>query len=165
MTNERQLEVTTRGEREIVMTRRFDAPRHLVYAAYTKCELLRRWLLGPPGWRMEVCEVDLTVGGGYRYVWRREEGDDELELRGSFREVVADERLVSTEVFNDDWTQGEAVSTLVFEAVDGGTRIVNTIEYSSSEVRDGVLQSGMDQGVAVSYNRLDGVLEEQMAAA
>ncbi len=88
MTNATALEITTPSDREIVMTRVFDAPRDLVFDAYTKPELLKRWLLGPRGWSMPVCEIDLRVGGAYRYVWRRDPDGNEMGMGGVYREIV-----------------------------------------------------------------------------
>src|SRR2546422_8615580 len=96
------------GEREIVMTRIFNATCDLVFEALTKPELVKRWLLGPPGWSMPVCEIDLRVGGSYRYVWRRDNGE-EMGMRGVYREVTPPERLVTTEAFDTPWYPGEAV--------------------------------------------------------
>ena len=94
MTNAGNLKLTTRGDREIVMTRTFNAPRNLVFDAFTKPELVRQWLLGPPGWSMPVCEIDLRVGGTYRYVWRKA-GAPDMGMGGVYREVVAPERIVA----------------------------------------------------------------------
>jgi len=100
MKNTGTLQVSTRGDREIVMTRDFAAPRQLVFDAFTKPELVRRWLLGPPGWSMPVCEMDFRVGGSYRYVWRHEKGQ-EMGMGGVYREIVVPERIVSTEKFDE----------------------------------------------------------------
>ena len=86
MTKGGGLKVAVRGEREIIMTRLFDAPRELMFAAFTVPELVQRWLLGPPGWMMPVCEIDLRVGGRYRYLWRNMEGI-EMGVSGAFREI------------------------------------------------------------------------------
>src|SRR4051795_5531657 len=109
MKNTGTLQVSTRGDREIVMTRDFAAPRQLVFDAFTKPELVRRWLLGPPGWTMPVCEIDLRVGGAYRYVWRSEKDGSQMGMGGVFREVVPLERLVASEKFDDAWYPGEAL--------------------------------------------------------
>ena len=106
MTIPETLKVTTRGDREIVMTREFNAPRRLVFDAFTKPELVKQWLLGPPGWSMPVCEIDLKVGGAYRYVWRRDADGSEMAMGGIFREIVPQERIVSTEVFDRAWLPG-----------------------------------------------------------
>src|SRR5678816_4821424 len=96
------LQITTRGDRELVMARVFDAPRHLVFEACSKPELVRRWLLGPDGWSMPVCEIDLRVGGSYRYVWRHSDGR-EMGMGGVYREIIVPERIVATEKFDEAW--------------------------------------------------------------
>jgi len=108
--NTRTLKLTTRGDREIVMTREFDAPRRLVFDALTKPELVKQWLLGPPGWSMPVCEIDLRVGGTYRYVWRHTDGK-EMGMGGVYREIVPQERVVCSELFDEPWYPGEALVT------------------------------------------------------
>lgn len=147
------LMVTTPTDREIVMTRIFDASRELVFDAYTKPELLKRWLSGPPGWTFEVCEVDLRVGGGYRYVWRNADGTG-MGMRGTFREIVRPERLVSTELFDEDWTGGETLGTNVFTEQGGKTILTQTILYSTRAARDGALKTPMAEGMAYGYDRL-----------
>jgi uncharacterized protein YndB with AHSA1/START domain len=151
------LQVTTPTEREIVMTRVFDAPSNLVFDAWTKPELLKRWLGVRAGWSMAVCEVDLKVGGAYRYVWSGPDGA-EMGMSGVYREIVQPKRLVATEKFDDPWYGGEAVDTLVLVEQDGKTTATTTVLYDSQEIRDAVLQSGMDRGVAESYDVLDEVL-------
>ena len=157
MTNEANLKVTTRGDREIVMTRAFDAPRKLVFDAFTKPELVKQWLLGPPGWSMPVCEIDLRVGGSYRYVWRKP-GVPDMGMGGVYREVVAPQRVVATEKFDQAWYPGEAVGTLVLVEQSGKTTVTQTVLYASGEARDAVLKSGMEKGVAASYDRLEEML-------
>jgi uncharacterized protein YndB with AHSA1/START domain len=154
MTNEGNLKVTPRGDREIVMTRAFDAPRTMVFDAYTKAELVRRWLLGPGGWSMPVCEIDLRVGGAYRYVWRNDSNGSEMGLGGVYREIVVPERVVATEKFDQAWYQGEALGTLVLTEQGGKTTVTQTMLYQSQETRDTVLKSGMEKGVKASYDRL-----------
>lgn len=151
------LKITAQGEREIVMTRGFEAPRNLVFDAFTKPELLKRWLLGPDGWTMPVCEVDLKVGGAYRFVWRGPDGM-EMGVRGLYREVAPPDRLVHTEKFDQAWYPGEAVITTVLAEQDGRTTLTATILYESREARDTVLKSPMESGVAASYNRLAALL-------
>ncbi len=152
------LSVAARGDREIALTRVFDGPRALVFEALTRPELLRRWLLGPPGWTMVVCEVDLRAGGAYRFVWRRDDGT-ELGVGGLYREIAPPERLVHTERFDAAWYPGEAVVTYVLTERDGGgTALASTVLYESRDARDAVLRSGMEAGVAASYDRLAGLL-------
>ncbi len=149
-----RLILTTPSDREIVMTRVFDAPRTLVFEAMTKPEFLERWLLGPPGWTMVVCEVDLRVGGAYRYVWR-DTGGVEMGMGGVHREIVKPERIVATQLFDEDWTGGEALGTIVLIEKDMKTTLTNTILYSSREARDAVLKTPMEHGVAAGYDRLE----------
>lgn len=157
------LKVTARGDREIVMTRVFDAPRRLVFDAHTKPELVRQWLLGPPGWSMPVCEIDLRVGGTYRYVWRHTDGN-EMGMGGVYREIVVPERIVATEKFDESWYPGEAVDTIVLVEQAGQTTLTQTILYESREARDAVLKSPMESGVAAGYDRLAELLASMQAA-
>jgi uncharacterized protein YndB with AHSA1/START domain len=156
------LKLTTRGDREIVMTRVFDASRSLVFDAFTKPELVRRWLLGPEGWSMPVCEIDLRVGGSYRYVWRHTSGN-EMGMGGVFKEIAPPERIVSTEKFDESWYPGEAVGTVVLTEKDGKTTLTQTVLYQSAEAREAVLKSPMESGVAAGYNRLAELLAEAVA--
>jgi len=149
------LTVTAQGDRQIVMTRSFNAPRRLVWDAYTKPELLKRWLLGPDGWYFTTCEVDLRVGGRYRFVWKNDEKNATLGMGGEYREVAAPGRLVSTEKFDD--FPGEAINTMELAELNGVTTLIVTVLSPSPEARDGMLQSGMEKGVARSYERLDDV--------
>lgn len=150
-------QVSTPADREIQVTRDFDAPRGLVFNAFTKPELVRRWLLGPPGWTMPVCEIDLKVGGDYRYVWRKE-GVKDMGMGGVFREVVSPERLVATERFDESWYPGEALDTTVFIEEGHVTKIIITVLYESKEARDTARRSGMEHGMAASYSRLEELL-------
>ena len=145
------LTVTTPSEREIVMTRGFAAPRRLVWEAWTKPEHLPRWMLGPEGWTMPVCEIDLRPGGAWRFVWRRADGT-EMEMRGEYREIVPPERLVSTESWGGDWP--ETLNTLTLAEEDGKTTITETVLYPSREERDAALKTGMQDGVSLSFDRL-----------
>jgi uncharacterized protein YndB with AHSA1/START domain len=149
------LTATTPTDREVVMIRVFDAPCNLVFDAMNKPELLKRWLLGPPGWSMTVCEVDLKVGGAFRHVWRREDGT-EMSMGGVYREITPPERIVRTEKFDD--YPGESLCTLLLTEKAGRTTLTLTVLYPSKEARDATLASGMKEGVAASYDRLAGVL-------
>lgn len=145
------------SDREIQVTRDFHAPRQLVFDAFTKPELVRQWLLGPPGWTMPVCEIDLRVGGRYRYVWRKP-GEKDMGIGGVFREIVVPGRVVATEQFDQAWYPGEAVNTTVFAEEGDITRTTITILYESRDARDTASRSGMEHGMAASYNRLEEVL-------
>ena len=148
-----KLQVTTPSDREIAMTRVFDAPRSMVFDAWTKPELLKRWLGVFGGWSFVVCEVDLKVGGKYRYVWRGKDGN-EMGMGGVFREIVRPERLVCTEKFDESWYPGDALDTTVFVEKGGKTTVTTTVRYESKAARDGVLKSPMEGGVAQSYDKL-----------
>ena len=151
------LDIFAQGELEVVMKRTFSAPRPLVFTAWTTPAYLKKWLLGPPGWVMTVCDVDLRVGGSYRYVWYNER-KGEMGMGGVYREVQAPERLVATECFDQPWYSGEAVSTAVFIEQNGQTVVTSTMRYASAEARDGILASNMESGVAASYDRLEALL-------
>jgi uncharacterized protein YndB with AHSA1/START domain len=163
MMNTGNLKVTTPSDREIAMTRVFDAPRHLVFRALTTPELVPKWLLGPPGWTMPVCEMDLRVGGAYRFLWRGADGA-EMGTRGVFREIAPPERFVATEQFDKPWYPGEALVTYLLVEQGGKTTLTLTVLYASREARDGVLKSGMERGVAMSYDRLAELLASRGAA-
>jgi len=150
--------VSTPTDREIVVERDFHAPRPLVFDAFTKPELVRRWLLGPDGWTMPVCEIDLRPGGAYRYIWRKESTGMEMGMGGVFREVVRPEKLVATEKFDDSWYPGEAVDTTVFEDRAEITKVKLTVVYESKEARDTAGRSGMERGMVAGYNRLEEIL-------
>jgi uncharacterized protein YndB with AHSA1/START domain len=153
------IKVTTPGDREVVVTRTFDAPRHLVWDAMSKPELIQRWLLGPPGWTMTVCEEDRKVGGTYRWAWRGPDGQ-ELAMHGVYREIVPPERAVRTETFDMGCPPqaGEQVGTLVLTEKGGKTLLTLTLLYPSKEARDGAIASGMEHGMAAGYDRLDEML-------
>ncbi len=155
MKNSGTFNITAHGEREIVITRVFDAPRQLVFDAYTKPELLKKWLLGPDGWSLPVCEIDLQVGGKYRYVWKSDADGREMGMGGIYREVAPPERIVATEIFDEAWYPGGAVDTIVLTERDGKTTLTQTILYNSRETRDAVLKSPMQYGLAMSYDRLE----------
>jgi uncharacterized protein YndB with AHSA1/START domain len=142
---------TTPSDREIAMTRVFDAPRALVWEAHTKVEHLSQWMLGPEGWTMPVCEIDLRPGGAWRFVWRRSEGS-EMEMKGAYQEIVPPERLVTTESWGEDWP--ETLNTLVLSEDDGRTTLSSTVLYPSKEARDAALETGMKDGASVSFDRL-----------
>lgn len=154
------LKLEAHGDREIVMTRAFNAPRRLVFDAFSKPDLVRQWLLGPPGWSMPVCEIDFRIGGRYRYVWSHENGN-EMGMGGVYTEIVAPERIVATEKFDQSWYPGEGVGTIALVEQGGQTLLTQTVRYESREARDVVLKSPMESGVKVSYDRLDALVTSQ----
>jgi uncharacterized protein YndB with AHSA1/START domain len=153
MRNSGTLKVTTLSDREVAMTRIFDAPRHLVFEAWTKPDLVKRWLYGPEDWRLAVCEMDLRVGGALRFVWRHSDGK-EMGMSGVFREIAPPDRLVFTEIWDEDWTGGETLVTIIFAEHAGKTTLTQTVLYSSRAARDAALKTGMEHGAAASYDRL-----------
>jgi len=162
------LEVTTPSDLEIEMKRYFDAPRRLVYDAMVKPELLRRWMVGPPGWTMALCEIDLKVGGTYRCGWQREAGatpspecegvPKAFEVHGVYHEITPPERIVATEYMGPG--DGALVTQLFIEE-DGRTKYTQTMRFSSMAERDGALKSGMAEGTAICFDRLAEMLADE----
>jgi uncharacterized protein YndB with AHSA1/START domain len=155
--NSGNLTLTTPSDREIAMSRVFDAPRHLVFDAYTKPELVRRWLGVFGGWTFKVCEIELSVGGRYRYLWDGPQGAT-LGIRGTFMEIERNERIVCTERFDPPFDQGEAIDTVTFVEHAGKTTLTIAVLSPSKEVRDAMLKSGMADGVTASFDNLSEIL-------
>jgi uncharacterized protein YndB with AHSA1/START domain len=146
----------TPSDREVVITRVVSAPRRVVFEAFTNPRHVPNWLIGPDGWTMPVCEIDLRPGGTWRYVYRKNDGS-EMPMQGSYREVAPPERLVSTESWGPEWP--ETVNTMVLTESGGLTTITITIQYPSKEARDAALKTGMKTGMDQSLARLDSMLE------
>jgi uncharacterized protein YndB with AHSA1/START domain len=153
----RAMTITTPSDREIAMTRVFNAPRDLVFDALTKPELLKRWLGVHNGWQLAICDIDLRVGGAYRYVWRNPTGM-EMGMGGVYRDITRPERIVATEKFDDSWYPGEAVDTSELVERDGKTTLTMTVMYESREARDEVLRSPMESGMSAGFDALADVL-------
>ena len=147
-----EVTVTMPSDCEVAIIRHFHAPRRLVFEAWTNPEHVPHWMLGPPGWTMPVCEIDLRVGGSWHFVWRKGDGS-EMSMRGAYREVSPPDRLVTTESWGPEWP--ETVNTLTLTEKDGETAATLTILYSSKEARDAALKTGMKEGMATSYDRLE----------
>jgi uncharacterized protein YndB with AHSA1/START domain len=143
---------STPGDTQVVVTRVVKAPRKLVFEVFTSPKHLPHWMTGPEGWTMPVCEVDLRPGGSWHYVFRKSQGTD-MDMRGSFREIIPPERVVSTESWGPEWP--ETVNTLEFTEQGGLTTVVMTITYPSKEARDAALGTGMKDGMETSYARMD----------
>src|SRR6185503_3862502 len=135
MTNSGTMTVTTPSDREVQAIRLFNAPRELVFKALTTPDLLMRWMHGPNGWTLAVCEVDLRVGGAFRYVWRKANGR-EMGMGGIFREIVPPARIVHAEQFDEDWTGGETVVTTTLTEHAATTTLTVTVLYVSKAARD-----------------------------
>jgi uncharacterized protein YndB with AHSA1/START domain len=146
---------TTPSDREIVATRVVDVPRRLVWKAWTSPRHVPRWMLGPEGWTMPVCEIDLRPGRAWRFVWRGAD-NAEMEMRGVYREIVPSERLVNTESWGGDWP--DTLNTLVLTEEDGKTTMTCTVLYPTKEACDTALGTGMKEGWSQSYDRLDAYL-------
>jgi uncharacterized protein YndB with AHSA1/START domain len=159
------LQVSKPSDLELVMTRTFDAPAHLVFQALTTPALLQRWY-GAGGWSLVSCEIDLKVGGAWRFVTRRPDGK-EIGQHGVYREITSGRRLVNTESW-EDWNPGELLVTTVLDEENGKTRFTSTLLFPSQKVRDMLLDLGMTSGAADSYDRLAECLaslaSERMAA-
>jgi uncharacterized protein YndB with AHSA1/START domain len=162
MAANRELKVTTPSDREIVMTREFDAPRDLVFEAHSSCEHMSRWW-GPRRYEVSSCEMDFRPGGTWRIVHRGSEGE-EHEFYGEFRDIVRPERIVWTFEYGG-FPGSVSVQTLTLEEHDGTTTLTATSVYDTVEERDGTLESGMEGGAAESLERLDELLESLMADA
>jgi len=154
------LEATTPSDTEIQVVRRFNAPRQLLWDAHTKPELVKKWLLGPPGWSMPECDIDLRVGGAYRYKWVSDENGAFFTSSGVHKEVVALERIVTTETMDltglgMEIPPGESINTLTLSETGGQTTLTVLMRFPSKAHRDGALQSGMTGGMEQSYQRLE----------
>jgi uncharacterized protein YndB with AHSA1/START domain len=143
--------ITTPSDREIVIDRAVDAPRRLVFEAYTDPAHVPHWMLGPEGWTMPVCEIDLRPGGEWHFTWRGADGE-EMERRGLYRELAPPERLVETESWGGD--RPDTLNTLVLTESGGTTTISQSVLYPSREARDAALRTGMKDGVFLSLDRL-----------
>jgi len=151
-------EVTTPSDREVRVLRRFKAPAARVFAAYTQPALLRRWLLGPPGWSMPECDVDLREGGAYRYLWRKDDGSAEFGSEGVYLEISAPHRIVQTQRMFGALAgpmAEEVRCTVEFRDEAAGSVMITTILSLSRENRDAALATGMARGMEQSYVRLE----------
>ena len=161
------VDVTLPSDREVRVVRSFNAPRKLVWDAHTKPELAQKWL-GAPGWTMPVCEMDVRVGGSYRWRWRSQEDNKEFGFFGEFREVDAPNRMVYAESYDPGdagfpMPSGEpAIITAEFKEAGGVTTLTTTMLFPSKEARDGAVSTGMTDGMEMSYQRLDDVIAKAM---
>jgi uncharacterized protein YndB with AHSA1/START domain len=147
--------ITTPSECELSWSRRFRAPIGRVFEALTRPELVQRWLLGPEGWSMPVCEIELKPGGSYRYVWRRDRDGKLMGMGGVFQEVTVPTHVSFTEVFDEAWYPGHATGSYRLLDEQTTTVLVQTMRYESRAVRDEVLRSGFETGIEKSHERLD----------
>jgi uncharacterized protein YndB with AHSA1/START domain len=157
-------QVSLPNDREVEVTREFAAPAALVYRAYTEPTLVRRWMLGPPGWTMPVCEMDVRVGGKYRWRWQSTEDGKEFGFFGEFVEVSAASKLVHTEYFDPGEVGGNmgdgALITVTFVERGSVTRVTSRMDFKTKEARDAALSTGMTDGMEMSYAQLDALLAD-----
>jgi uncharacterized protein YndB with AHSA1/START domain len=160
-------QVTLPSDREVKVTRLFKAGRLLVYRAYTEPTLVQRWLLGPPGWSMPVCEMDVRAGGRYRWRWRSDNDAGEFGFTGMFREVQAPTKLVHTQIYDPGTVGGavpenEALVSVSFSEHGGITTVTTLIDFRSKEARDSAVSTGMTTGMEQSYQNLDVLLSDRV---
>lgn len=164
-----QAQVSTPSDREVRVTRQFNAPQQLVYDAHTKPELVQKWMLGPPGWDMPVCEMDVRVGGTYRWAWKNKESGKQFGFHGTFTEVNAPVKLAHDEYYDAGDVGGSmsagdpALVTLELSQAGAVTTLVCTIKFASKEARDGAVSTGMTDGMEMGYARLDEMFKQQAA--
>jgi uncharacterized protein YndB with AHSA1/START domain len=159
-------QVSLPSDTEVQVTRSFRAPRALVYKAFVDPTLVPRWMLGPPGWTMPVCEMDVRVGGSYRWRWRSDDDGTEFGFTGVFRVVEPEVRVVHTEIYDAGTTGfgesgGEAIVTATFTEEGGVTTVRTLIDFGSKQGRDAAIATGMTDGMEQSYQSLERLLAEQ----
>ena len=158
-------EASLPSDTEVLVKRSFDAPVEMVWRAYMDPDLMRRWCGSTPGWSMPVCEMDMHVGGHYRWRWRNNEDGREFGFTGEVLEVVPHARLVHTQLF-DPGDMGvsmgsePSIITITFQEADGITNVATLIKYASKTDRDEAFATGMTDGMEMNYTRLDGMLAE-----
>lgn len=166
-------EVSTPSDTEVLVKRSFEAPVNLVWRAYMEPDLMRRWCSGMPGWSMPTCEMDMRVGGQYRWRWRSDEGGQEFGFTGEVLEVVPHAKIVHTQIYDpgdlggtcssgadipDSMGSEPSIITVTFEETKGITNVSTTIRFASKADRDAAMSTGMTDGMEMSYQQLDGVL-------
>ena len=153
-------EVTLPTDSQIQVVRDFAAPRTLVFRAFTRPEMIRRWLLGPPGWTMPVCEIDLKVGGKYRYRWKNDAGNQEFGFAGTFDAIDPEARLVTTERMEGAPADAKARIETSFTDLGQKTRVVYVMDFGTKAARDAAAATGMTDGMETSFKLLDNLLTE-----
>ena len=159
-------QVSLPTDTQVRVTRDFKAPRQLVWDCHTKPELVRRWMLGPPGWSMPVCEMDVRAGGRYRWRWRNNDDGAEFGFSGTFREVQPPSRIVHTEAYDpgtvsDDFPKNDALVTVTFVQDGDRTTVTTLVDFGSKQARDAAIATGMTDGMEQSYQLLDRLLDQQ----
>ena len=150
------------GDRQLVITRDFDAPRDLVFLCYSKPELMKRWY-GLPDWEMTVCEIDFRVSGKWRFVSKAPSGY-EMASQGIYTLITKPEQIDQTELFDEDWTGGETKNELkLVDLGDGKTRAITTVNYATPEGRAAAVATPMATGMEIGFKRLDDLLADEQA--
>lgn len=157
-------QVSMPSDIEVRVTRSFNAPAKLVYRAYTEPKLMTQWLLGPPGWSMPVCEMDVREGGAYRWRWRNDEDGKEFGFHGIFQKVEPNKKLVHTEFYDPGDVGGDmgdgALITVEFVEKGAITTMISTMDFKTKEARDAAIATGMTDGMEMGYERLDKILPD-----
>lgn len=154
--------VSLPSDTEVMVTRDFAAPAALVFRAHTEPELMRRWLTAMPGWTMPVCEMDVRVGGKYRWRWRNDENGQEFGFFGEFTEISPPSKLVHTQIydpgeFGGDMGDGSLISVTLSER-NGVTSMIWVMKFKTKDARDAAMSTGMTDGMEMSYGMLDGLV-------
>jgi len=157
---------TTPSDTEVRVSRAFNAPARLVWRAYTEPELMSRWMLGPPGWTMPVCEMDVKPSGKFRWRWQNIESGKQFGFHGEYRTIEPFTKIVHTEHYDpgdvgDDMGSG-CLITVAFEEADGATTMITSMKFNSKEERDAALSTGMTDGMEMGYQLLDRLLESAL---
>lgn len=160
---QKPLSVELHGDREVRVVRSFHAPRALVWDAFTKPALVRRWMLGPPGWTMPICEMEVRAGGAFRWRWRSDSDGKEFGFYGIFLEVVATKKLVHEEKYDPgdvggSMTTESCIVSQAFSESQGVTTLTISMLFASKEARDAAVSTGMTDGMEMSYANLDAIL-------
>lgn len=160
-------QVTTDADRSVTITRTFDAPRATVWRAFTDGAILARWLPGPPGWTMDRCEISVTPGGGYLWRWRDDRTGQSFGFKGTYLVVEPGVRLVDVQTFDrgarDEPLSGLTKNKILFRDEGHGCRVISKTRYPDTATRDAVIAQGLEQGMEVSYRRLDHMLLREAA--
>lgn len=162
-------EVSLPSDTAVQVRRSFRAPRALVWRAHTEPSLFQRWMLGPPGWSMSICEMDVRPGGAFRCIWRSDADNNAFGVHGVYREVLAPGRLVHTEFYDPGDVGGDvgegSLQTLDLQERDGVTTLTSLMEFRSRESRDAAVATGMTDGMEQSFAQLDAVIAKDFGSA
>lgn len=151
-----KLRVSFPSETEVLVERTFAAPKPLLWDAITRCEHLRKWMYGFEGWSLPICEMDLRPGGKIRWGWEKGQSGEKMEITGEYKEVSPPDRFAYRESWGDPWP--DSINIFELEEVEGGTKLNLTMQFPSKAARDSAVETGMNDGLSMSYDRLDNLL-------